>query len=78
MCMHAGGTHTLHSYPPSKHTKPNGAFTAFAFELWEPSDFINLPQIPRTSLRKTREGKTMLIGLRRVITLQSQRWGMGI
>lgn len=42
------------------------------------SDFINLPQISRASMRKTGKGKTMLTGLRRGITLRSQRWDMEI
>lgn len=29
-------------------------------------------------MRKTGEGKTMLTGLRRIITLRSQRWDMEI
>lgn len=63
--------------------KLKGAFKALAFELKMRavnlmSDFIYLPQISRASMRKTGEGKTMLTGLRRGITLRSQRWDMEI
>jgi hypothetical protein len=37
--------------------------------------FIILPQIPRAFMRKTREGNTVLVRLRRVITLQTMEVG---
>lgn len=67
--------------PPPSQPKPNGAFTALSYGSKDKGYktccmiFINLPQIPRAFMRKTREGNTVLVRLRRVITLQTMEVG---
>lgn len=57
--MHARDPLLTHS-----HTKPNGAFIALSYGSKDKGCktclviFINLPQIPRTFMRKTREGNS--------------------